>query len=62
MIEASPPETRRQYLTRKKREQRAAARAGGRCAVCAKNPVTNKVTCDACLAAIVAWQRANGWP
>jgi len=61
MIDA-PVETRRQYLTRKKREQRAAAKVAGRCAVCAKNRVGDKVTCDECIAAIVEWQRANGWP
>ncbi len=59
---ATTTETRREYLTRKKREQRAAAKASGLCGVCAKNPVTEKATCDDCIASIVEWQRSKGWP
>ena len=55
-------ETRREYLTRKKREQRAAAKAAGLCGVCAKNPVSTKATCDECISSIVEWQRSKGWP
>jgi hypothetical protein len=43
MIDA-PAETRKAYLARKKREQRAAAKAAGLCGICAKNPVSGKVT------------------
>jgi uncharacterized protein YuzE len=52
---------RQEDLTRKKRKQRA-AKAAGRCGVCATKPVNGKGTCDDCNAAIVAWQLANGWP
>lgn len=56
-------EERRAYLAQKKREQRAKAKAQGKCTVCARNPADpGLVSCKACRENIVAWQRKNGWP
>lgn len=56
-------EERRQYLRQKKREQRARARAHGKCIVCVRNDApAGFATCAECRENIIDWQRDNGWP